>query len=58
MHIRDFEYEDVEWVHVAQTREKWLGLLNVVINFWGPYSMWYFLTEKVMASEEVLSSVQ
>jgi hypothetical protein len=46
----------VEWVHVKRTREKWLGLLNAVINCWVPYSMWYFLTETLLASEEVFSS--
>lgn len=41
-----------------QAREKWLGFINAVINFWVQYSMWYSLTEKVLAFEEVLSSVE
>jgi len=42
-----FEYEDVEWVHVDQTREKWLGPLTVAINLCVPHNMWYLLIEKL-----------
>jgi hypothetical protein len=27
------EYEDVNWIHLAQDRKKWLADLNTVMNF-------------------------
>jgi hypothetical protein len=30
------EWEGVVWIHVAQNRDKWHALMNMVMNFWVP----------------------
>jgi len=30
--LRDKEWEDVEWIHLAEDRDYWRVLLNTVIN--------------------------
>ena len=25
-------YEDVDWIHLAQDRNQWMGLINIAIN--------------------------
>jgi hypothetical protein len=30
------EWEGVNWMHLAQDRDHWLPLLNMVVSFWVP----------------------
>jgi hypothetical protein len=32
--LREIGWEDVEWIHLAQDRDHWLGLVNAVMNLW------------------------
>jgi len=32
MDVREVEWEDVEWMHMAQDRDQWRGLVNTIIN--------------------------
>jgi hypothetical protein len=36
MDIRKIELEDVDWIHLAHSRERWRAHLNTVINFRSP----------------------
>jgi hypothetical protein len=33
MDLKGIWYEGVDWIHLAQDREKWLALMNTVMNF-------------------------
>jgi hypothetical protein len=28
----------LDWIHLAEDRDQWLALVNVVMNLWVPYS--------------------
>jgi hypothetical protein len=36
MDIMETEWESVDWIHLAQDRNQWLALVNVVMNFQVP----------------------
>jgi hypothetical protein len=33
---REIRFGDVDWIHLAQDREKWQALVNMVMNLWFP----------------------
>jgi hypothetical protein len=33
---REIGWEDVDWMHLAQDRDKWRALMNTVMNPWVP----------------------
>jgi hypothetical protein len=32
MDLREIAYEGVDWIHLAQDRDKWLAVVNGVMN--------------------------
>jgi len=32
MDLEDIEYEDVDWMHLAQDRDQWRSLVNTVMK--------------------------
>jgi hypothetical protein len=36
MHLREIGWEGVDWMHLAQDRDQWLALVNIVMNFGVP----------------------
>jgi hypothetical protein len=34
--VKDIGRECVNWIHLAQDREKWQVIVNMVINLWAP----------------------
>jgi hypothetical protein len=34
MDLRDIGWGDVEWIHLAQERDRWRAVVNVVMNLW------------------------
>jgi len=36
--------EDMDWIDLAQDRDRWWALVNAVMNIWIPYSAGNFLT--------------
>jgi hypothetical protein len=32
----EIEWEGVDWIHVAQDKDKWWVLVNMVMNIWVP----------------------
>jgi hypothetical protein len=43
MEFREIRWEDVDWIHLAQDRVQWWGLVNVVVNLYVPYNVEGFL---------------
>jgi hypothetical protein len=36
MDIREIGWGGMDWTHLAQLREQWQALVNVVMNLWVP----------------------
>jgi hypothetical protein len=36
MDIGKIEFEDVDWIHLAQVRDRWRALVNTVMSLWVP----------------------
>jgi hypothetical protein len=36
MNLREIEWEDVDWMHLAQDRDWWQAHANTVMNLWFP----------------------
>jgi hypothetical protein len=32
--LRETEWEGVDWIHLAQDRDQWWAVVNMVMNFW------------------------
>jgi hypothetical protein len=41
--IKEIEWEDVDWIHLAQDTVQWCGLVNVVMNLRVPFNVGGFL---------------
>jgi hypothetical protein len=44
MDLRVIVWEDVDWIHLAQDRDQWRALVNMVMNLWVPQKAENFLT--------------
>jgi hypothetical protein len=36
MDLRELGWKGVDWMHLAQDRDQWRGLVNTVIDLWVP----------------------
>jgi CRISPR/Cas system-associated protein Cas7 (RAMP superfamily) len=36
MDLRETGLDDVDWIHMAQDRDRWRALVNTVMNLWVP----------------------
>jgi hypothetical protein len=36
MDLTEIGWEHVDWMHVAQDRDKWWAVVNIVMNLWVP----------------------
>jgi hypothetical protein len=36
MYLRETELEGVDWIHLAQERDQWRAVVNMVMNLWVP----------------------
>jgi len=36
MDLREIGWEVVDWIHLAQDRDKWWVVVNMVMNLWVP----------------------
>jgi hypothetical protein len=44
MDLREVEWEGVDWIHLAQDRNKWQALVNTVMNLHASQKVGSFLT--------------
>jgi hypothetical protein len=44
MDLREIEFGDVDWIHLAQDRDRWHDLVNTVMNLRVPYNAGNFLS--------------
>jgi CRISPR/Cas system-associated protein Cas7 (RAMP superfamily) len=38
MDLQEVGYESMEWIDLAQDRDRWRALVTAVMNLWGPYN--------------------
>jgi hypothetical protein len=36
MDLRDIGFGDVDWIHLAQDRDRWRAIIDTVMNLWVP----------------------
>ena len=36
MDLKEIGWEDVDWIHKDQDRDKWRAVVNTVMNLWVP----------------------
>jgi hypothetical protein len=48
----------MDWIDLAQDREKWWALLTEIMNLWVPQHVENFLTEDLLDSQEGLHSME
>jgi hypothetical protein len=36
MNLRETGWDGMDWIHVAEDRDHWRVIVNMVINFWVP----------------------
>jgi hypothetical protein len=54
---RKAEWEGVNWIHLAQDRDKWQAVVNTVMNLRFPYNCEiFYMSEQLLASEKDSSS--
>jgi hypothetical protein len=34
MNLKDTRWEGMDWIHLAQDRDKWQALVNMIMNLW------------------------
>jgi len=39
MRLQEVGWEDMDWIGLAQDRDMWWALVNVVMNLWLPYNV-------------------
>jgi hypothetical protein len=44
MDLREIVFGDVDWIHLAQDRDRWRAVVNTVMNLRFPYNAGNFLT--------------
>jgi hypothetical protein len=32
--LKEMRWEDMDWIHLAEDRDKWQAVVNIVINIW------------------------
>jgi hypothetical protein len=45
MHLKDIEWESVDWILPAQDRDQWWALVNMVMDLWVPLKVSNLMTE-------------
>jgi hypothetical protein len=55
MGLREVEW-GMDWINLAQDRDRWLALLNTVVNLWIPYNVGNFLSslQRVSFSRRIM----
>jgi hypothetical protein len=38
MDLREIGWDGIDWIDLAQDRDQWRALVNMVMNFWVPYN--------------------
>jgi hypothetical protein len=44
MDLREIRWDGVDWINLAQDRDQWRTLVNMVMNFWVPKMFEKFLS--------------
>jgi hypothetical protein len=42
--LRDIGWGGMDWIDLAQDRDQWRALMNIVMNLWTLFNFWKFLS--------------
>jgi hypothetical protein len=42
--LQEVGLRSMDWIELAQDRDRWWVLMNAVMNLWVQYNVWNFLT--------------
>jgi hypothetical protein len=57
MDLRETGWWGMDWIHVAQNRDQWWAMVNMVMNLWVLYNFRKLMAKKVFTSQDGLTTM-
>jgi hypothetical protein len=54
--LGEVEWDDVDWIGLAQDKNRWRALVNSVLNLWVPQNAWKLSSVLITGASQVMFS--